>query len=309
MWHVTLTGLLQAAAVVTVVFSLLTLLPFDHHAFQLFTHFRLQYLVVSLLLLVAFAALRSPWYAAVLLVTVIVNGAVVAPWYRATELRTDGRELKILHANVLSTNSDHDRLLSLIRGEQPDLVFLQEISPAWERALSALHTDYPHHYVEAREGNFGIAVFSKTPVQNVGHIDSAPLGHPTLSATLPLEDRSVRLVSTHPMIPLGERLYVARNEQLDEIGHALAKSAGPTILIGDLNATMWDVHYRKLEKSSGLRSVRRGYGILPTWPTFLPFAMIPIDHVLVSKEIGVKSVTTGPRIGSDHLPLVVTLTL
>ncbi len=49
--RVTISGLLEAAAVVTVVFSVGTLLPIDHFAIQLFTHFRLQYLVVSLGLL------------------------------------------------------------------------------------------------------------------------------------------------------------------------------------------------------------------------------------------------------------------
>ena len=59
--RVTLTGLLQAAAVITVAFSVGTLLPIDHFAIQLFTHFRLQYVVVSLSLLLLFKYLRSPW--------------------------------------------------------------------------------------------------------------------------------------------------------------------------------------------------------------------------------------------------------
>ena len=121
--------------------------------------------------------------------------------------------------------------------------------------------------------------------------------------------RRLQLVGTHPMIPLGQRNYAARNTQLATVGDLLRRGDGARLHVGDLNASLWDLNYRTLEARTGLRNVRRGFGILPTWPTFLPFAMIPIDHVLVSGEVGVVDVRTGARIGSDHLPLVVTLTL
>ena len=59
-------GLLQSAAVVTVVFSFLTGFDIRHHEIELFSHFRLQYFVVSVLLLILFTWLRHYGYAGAL---------------------------------------------------------------------------------------------------------------------------------------------------------------------------------------------------------------------------------------------------
>jgi hypothetical protein len=56
--RVSLVGMLQAAAIVTIVFSVVTAIPIDFYGVQLFAHFKLQYLVVSVLLCVALALLR-----------------------------------------------------------------------------------------------------------------------------------------------------------------------------------------------------------------------------------------------------------
>ena len=71
--RVTLKGLFQAAAILVIVLSLATALPIDHHALQLFTHFRLQYLVVSVLLLVVLAAWHEPRYAIALFLVTLFN--------------------------------------------------------------------------------------------------------------------------------------------------------------------------------------------------------------------------------------------
>ncbi len=38
-------------------------------------------------------------------------------------------------------------------------------------------------------------------------------------------------------------------------------------------------------------------------------AYIPIDHFVLSKEIGVLKIHTGRNVGSDHLPLITDLVI
>jgi len=307
--RVTLKGLLQAAAVLTVLFSLITLLPVEHHALQLFTHFRLQYLVASATLLLALAAWGETRYAIALFLVTLFNANFVLPWYFDDRPVADGREIKVILANVLASNDNPAPLLELIEAEQPDLVFLLEVSPSWADKLPALGKSFMHSVIEPRDGNFGIAMYSKLPVSSAATVDSSPLGFPTIVAALEIGGQSLQVVGTHPQIPLGMQNYDARNQQLDAVARLLQKSGGPRLLVGDLNATIWDRQYGSLENRTWLRNVREGFGLLPTWPTFMPPAMIPIDHMLVSDEISVKDVRTGPAIGSDHLPLIATITL
>lgn len=309
MQRISISGLAQAAGVLTMLFSLLTLLQSDFHGLQLFTHFRLQYFVVSALLVVAFVLLRDRRYAVLMFATAFINGAHVLPWYFDEPYSAGGRELTLVQANVLSTNTDFAGLFALLDAAQPDVVVLQEVSPAWAQELKRLHNAYPHQVIEERDGNFGIAVLSKYTLTAAAVVASEPLKFPTIVATLDVSGRRLQLVATHPMIPLGPRNYADRNTQLETVANLLRRSVGARIVVGDLNASPWDLHYRALESRTGLRNVRRGFGVMPTWPTFLPIAMIPIDHVLVSSEVGVVDARTGPRIGSDHLPLIVTLAL
>ncbi len=306
---VTITGLLQATAVVTILFSLLTSVNIPNYAGELFSHFRLQYLGASALLALIFLTLRHYRSAGALALVTIFNASFVLPFY-VDESRAPGNtSLKLIHANVHSSNTDYQRLVDFINDEQPDLFVLQEINPEWVRGTQGLLTDYPYRYIEPRRGNFGIAAFSKVPFDAIGHIDSPPQAHPTIVAAITINEKPLTLISSHPTIPISRQLYLARNEQLVSIAELVKQASGSVVLLGDFNASIWDAHFRELENTTGLINARRGFGILPSWPTFLPFAMIPIDHALVSGDVAVIDIRTGRGIGSDHLPLIVTISL
>jgi endonuclease/exonuclease/phosphatase (EEP) superfamily protein YafD len=111
------------------------------------------------------------------------------------------------------------------------------------------------------------------------------------------------------MPPYGAENTGLRNRQLTEIGNFLADSAGPVILVGDLNTTPWSPAFKDLLQATGLQNSMKGFGIQPTWPTTIPLFWIPLDHLLHSPDFHVKSRKTGPHVGSDHFPVEVRLSL
>jgi len=304
-------GLLQAAAFVTAIFSLATLADHLHRFLELFSHFRLQYLATALILAILLFALRSRRWAASMFVLALVNAVPVWPWYAAAARAADPTEpaIKLLLSNVYAGNKSTQALIDLLVAENADVVFLQELTSKRNAELAQLRETYAYSLNIPREDNFGIAVLSRHPFTSAKVIESPPFRLPTLAVEVEVGGNALALVTTHPLPPIGRTGFDSRNEQLASIAELVNRFTGPRILIGDLNTTMWGHHYELLAQQTGLVNARYGFGVLPTWPTHLPFAMIPIDHCMVSGELRVVDVRKGPDIGSDHLPLIVELAL
>lgn len=280
---------------------------------ELFSHFQFQYFLASVVSLLLLAALRR-WRIVILAcVTFIVSSSAVAPmWFRsqsvdASETITQPRStIRILHANVLSSNAHRAALLDLITQEKPDLVMLQEINTQWLEALAPLADDYPFSCISAREDNFGMAVYSRMPLHDpvVRQFGSARL--PSMAFQIQLDEALVDVIASHPVPPSSAAAQSSRDEQLMQIISFAQGRVHPLIIVGDLNTTMWTASYHNLCEKLGLTNARRGFGILPSWPAHLPAIMrIPIDHCLISDEFLVRDCRLGPKIGSDHLPLIV----
>ena len=75
------------------------------------------------------------------------------------------------------------------------------------------------------------------------------------------------------MLPLPMGGIPAGQDTAAGAGKLAGSLPPPTVLIGDLNVTMWANHYKRLERASGLKNARHGFGVQPTWPLFLPFAI------------------------------------
>ena len=278
-----------------------------HWLLELFTHFRAQYTVGLVLLGLPLFWKRRYQLSAVIGGTMMTQLFAVLPLFvggDAAAASKGTKTYKLLLANVHSANQQHKPLYQLIEKEKPDVLVLLEISPAWADALLPLRKTYTQGSVLPQANNFGIAVLSRHPTRKLTTHRFGPLGVHSMSMQVQLGGRWTWIVGTHPLPPIGGQMAMARDIHMQKLGAFLAAQKGPRILAGDLNATSWSPAFGQLVAKSGLQDSRKGLGIQPTWMVHTLLFALPIDHILVSKNIQIHRRFIGPDIGSDHRPVL-----
>lgn len=303
---------LRLLTVLALLVTLAGYLGTSHWSLELASHFRVQYLVVAAICWAGLLAFRDWRWSMAGLLCVSLNAAVILPWYigRPQPLpAADATKLRLVLSNVLTSNGNPEGVLGLVQSEAPDVLILQEIDNEWVRNLQELNRSFPHSRIIPRGDNFGIGLWSRLPLTGLEEVILSESEVPSIRAKVEVGGQSLFLLATHPVPPGSRYNSEQRNAQLSAAAALIRNSATPAILIGDLNVTMWSPYYADLIRDSGLVNARKGFGILPSWPTQIPMLKIPLDHCLVSPAIGVTGIRTGKPVGSDHLPLIVDLAI
>ena len=309
-----------AGAIVLLVLSLSSPLMKWNESLELATHFRVHYLLASILTLPAILIMARLKKAFVVLLGLafLINLMEIFPLisagrgYPGAHAGSENsgttkrfHSLKVLHSNVLKSNRKGSLLRKLIKAEKPDIVFVQEIDHWWAEELTHLTKSYKYFSFKPLPSPFGIGFLSRIPVHHVEYIYPGKK-RPSLKIVLFRGEEKLTIISSHPPPPTGRQNTFLRNLQLEALGQIVNQIRGPVLLIGDLNTTMFSPNFKKMVQESRLKFPRNA-GIQPTWPAFsyLPdFMLIPIDHCLAGGELRIISRRTGLNIGSDHLPLL-----
>ena len=241
-----------------------------------------------------------------LLILIVCVGSIM-PYCGIFRLKPEVSEsLTIISSNVNTANRDYGRVIELVRKMDPDIVFFEEINREWDHQLRT-HLADRYRLIQSvpREDNFGVALFSKIDLKDLNVRYVGPAEVPSYQAVIPLKNSEIVLWATHPVPPARNSYWHMRNRQLSDLRDLIAKDTRPTIVVGDLNATPWCWWFRYF-KAGRLRDSAIGFGIQNSWPTMWPWFMrIPIDHVLVSKELKIVDRKILEDVGSDHYPVMV----
>jgi endonuclease/exonuclease/phosphatase (EEP) superfamily protein YafD len=306
--------MLMLAAVGLVLVTVFALSARMWWAFDLFSHFRLQYAIAALLLGIAALALRNYPAAALLAAVALVHAwAIKDLWLGGTaSAASGGVPLRVVSTNALADNPMPGEVLEFVRASDADLVVLVDAKgKRWRHVLSEIGTLYEHRAPQSWREGAPVLLFSRFPILAEKVVRPPGGRRPYLMAEVRVAKQPLMIVGVHPSSPSPSRPGHShrRNRELNHVADVVEGSKRPVIVAGDFNTTAWSPHFEDLVAAGGLRSAAEGQGYVATWPRWFWPAQIPIDHVLFKGPLAATTLRRGPAVGSDHYPLIADLRL
>ena len=280
--------------------------------FGLVTHW--QWLILTIGLLAASVAVLCGRPSA-LLAGAVVLGSWLLHLGEAPSPGTAPASADALRVATLNLNYQNHDLQPLGQwlgaGDAPDILVLQEFTPAHQQAIEGGRgaewaRAYRHRSQHPQFDPFGIAVLSRWPIRSAQEV-APQASEDTLKLHLVIDwqQRPIALTAIHPMPPIDPDHAKARDRSMMLEAKRLAALDMPGILVGDFNDTPW---------SPGMRALApyllRATGLTPTWPNAHGrVSLLPLDHALVTRHWSVVEQAVGPNVGSDHRPAMASIVL
>lgn len=249
--------------------------------------------------------------------------------------QANGGQIKIISINIERMFLGEKRLTAFLQKEQPDILVIQEAmwwlqERRWKRLDLPVggtgENGFPDYVKVGAADN--LVVYSRFPILEessrivLGDLhEGASVVHDAdrelLLLTLETGNRPLNLLAVHPDSPrshirwLNKRRYFAEADTL--IGGSQESGRRPLLVIGDWNSAPWSARFQETLSQNGLKTAYPG-----GWPQTTRFFFdhrlhwllgSPVDQFAVSDDIRILNVSTGPHVGSDHLPLIVVLEL
>ena len=216
-------------------------------------------------------------------------------------------QLKIIQFNVWDRDVDPVHTVDWIVAQHPDIVILEETTPEFRRL------------VEAKSGwtspcrDCEVMIYSPHPaVRAPLPPEKGPRPGPLAHATFTDAHGPFTVIGIHNAWPTDDDDQQRQEARLAQVIAAFPRER--TIVTGDFNSTPWSFSRRRWDQAFGIP--RRDRAIV-SWPAGrivkgnfrmpFPFPFLPIDHVYAGPGWATVSIARGPKLGSDHYPIVAIL--
>lgn len=245
-----------------------------------------------------------------LVACLVLTGPELAARFMPRSAPAGEPQFRVMSYNLFWLNRTPDKAQAAIRASGADVVVLIESNGPMRGVAAGLRDLYPYQAICPCD----VSILSRWPIlDDYVRNDTRPGPQTVPGLNWVVVDSpagEVTVMGVHMPWPTdpGNQTF---NQNL------LLRAAAPfdrrsLIVTGDFNSTPWSVFLRKQDQRFAMERRTKG---LPTWPARLPwserlrapFPFMPIDHVYAGKAWRTLAVHRGPSGGSDHYPVIVTL--
>jgi endonuclease/exonuclease/phosphatase (EEP) superfamily protein YafD len=270
-------------------------------------------------LLVGMARPRMLWLP--LLCLLLVAGPIMGlcvPWRTLLPGSSEGELLRVMSCNCCGDRLDVERLATLIRETQTDVVLLQECHSSIAQAVAP-----PGWSVD---NGWGLCIVSRYPFRQVDVLRRKPPGgwfdmcahyrvetpHGAVDLfnvhlTTPRKALTTALMHNRTTpVELDANSAVRRFESR-VISQCIFEHKASAIIAGDFNLPPESAIFRQYwsEYQDAFSTAGVGWG----YTKFTRWHGVRIDHILAGSDWRVERSWIGPNVGSDHRPLIAELRL
>ncbi|SEJ08669.1 Uncharacterized conserved protein YafD, endonuclease/exonuclease/phosphatase (EEP) superfamily [Cyclobacterium xiamenense] len=294
-------------------------LKLGHWSVRMFDFPRLQLLFLAFVTLVLFFI---PYLNTDLWNLLLLSGVVASFFFQARKIfpytvfsgkevqsstkQATKDEISLLVSNVYTPNREADKLISLVRRYEPNLVLTLESDAWWEKQLEVLQPEYPQQVKIPLDNQYGMHLYANLALENVKvhYLVKADIPSIHAEAVLP-SGKKVQIHCLHPEPPSPSEsdTSVPRDAELLIVGKNVKNAELPVLVFGDLNDVAWSRTTRLFQKISGLLDPRKGRGFFNTFHAKHPMLRWPLDHIFLSRHFVLKQIKRLPSISSDHFPM------
>jgi endonuclease/exonuclease/phosphatase (EEP) superfamily protein YafD len=286
--------------------------------FELLEHFRPQYCLILIAATIVGGISRQAW-CFIWFLPLALNLALILPLFLASGQinSSPNYTLRIVHANLDHDNPNTTPGVEYLKTQNANLLLLQEVTSKW---LTALESMPQYRVVKSLplENSRGWAMLLPVKSDSTFEIVSTKIiqlpaysNRPLLEIIIRWKNQEVAILSFSAARPNKSNFQAIEFNEVAQWSQRQQKAnKREVIVIGDFNSTPWSGRFRKFQQDSNLHNSQRGFGFQPTWNAGFPsLLMVAIDHCLHTQSIKTINRNTGSNLGSDHLPIVVELSL
>jgi endonuclease/exonuclease/phosphatase (EEP) superfamily protein YafD len=316
--------IIQAIGAFAILATILPIFPFEQWYVRVFDYPRVQILSIALLCLIILLWFgcryrkRDKLLIAGLLLTIIYQAVKIYSYtllspVQVKQVTQDGLQeatISILVANVLMTNTVYDKLITLSKDKDPDILILLESDSVWQKALQPLSKNFEYRVEIPLDNTYGMHLYSKLPLRQKRVRYLLDEGIPSIKSFVKLRDGTwIEFYTVHPKPPVPTEAPNSkkRDAEVVMIGKEISKSNYPVIVAGDFNDVAWSRTTKLFQEVSRLMDPRIGRGLYSTYNADYPLLRWPLDHIFHSDHFKLVQIERLPNIASDHFPIFIKL--